>query len=220
MMRRVDLVPASYRLRQRQRQTLFAIVVGGVVLAVLLFGWWFLLGQQINDKEEELASVRASNARLQENIDELQRFADLEAEVQAKVAALQTVMVGDVNWPKVLTEVAVVVPGEIWFEQMSGSAGATEGATPVGTETAPVRLADDTPVGRVTFTGRTLSMPGVAKWLIRQMSVKDFQAVWLNNAVFSEAGQTDTGGPVVGDWESTIELDAAALSNRFQQVTP
>lgn len=219
MMRRVDLVPASYRQQRRQRQTLSAIVVVGVVLAVLLFGWWFLLGQQINDREEELASVRAANARLEEDIAELQRFADLEAEVQAKVAALQTVMVGDVNWPKVLTEVAVVVPGEIWFEQMIGSAGTTEGATTVGTETAPVRIADDTPVGRVTFTGRTLTMPGVAKWLIRQMSVKDFQAVWLNNAAFTEAGQTDATGPPVGDWEGTIELDSAALSNRFQQVT-
>jgi Tfp pilus assembly protein PilN len=219
MMRRVDLVPASYRERRRQRQTLFGIVVVGVVLAVLLFGWWFLLGQQINDKEEELASVRAANARLQEDINELQRFADLEAEVQAKVAALQTVMVGDVNWPKVLTEVAVVVPGEIWFQQMTGSAGTTEGATPVGTETAPVRIASDTPVGRVTFTGRTLTMPGVAKWLIRQMSVKDFQAVWLNSAAFTEAGSAATAVPV-GDWESTIELDSTALSNRFQQVTP
>jgi Tfp pilus assembly protein PilN len=219
MMRRVDLVPASYRERRRQRQTLVAIVVVGVVLAVLLFGWWFLLGQQIDDREEELASVRAANSRLEDEIAELQRFADLEAEVQAKVAALQTVMIGDVNWPKVLTEVAVVVPGEIWFEQMAGSAGATEGATPVGTETAAVRVADDSPVGRVTFTGRTLTMPGVAKWLIRQMSVKDFQAVWLNNAAFTEVGQVG-GAPPVGDWESTIELDAASLSNRFQQVTP
>jgi Tfp pilus assembly protein PilN len=220
MMRRVDLVPASYRERRRQRQTLSAIVVVGVVLAVLLFGWWFLLGQQINDREEELASVRAANARLQEDIDELQRFADLEAEVQDKVSALQTVMAGDINWPKVLTEVALVVPGEIWFEQMSGSAGATEGASPVGTETAAVRIVDETPTGRLTFTGRTLSMPGVAKWLIRQMSVKDFQAIWLNNAAFTEEGNVDAAGVVVGDWESTLELGPEALSDRFQQVTP
>jgi Tfp pilus assembly protein PilN len=217
MMRRVDLVPASYRERRRQRQTLSAIVVVGVVIAVLMLGWWFLLGQQIKEKETELASVRAANSKLEEDIAELQRFADLEAEVQAKVTALQTVMVGDLNWPKLLTEVAVVVPGEVWLTEMTGSAGATEGATPVGTETAPVRIADDSAVGRVSFKGRSLSMPGVAKWLIRQMSVKDFQAVWLNSAAFSESG---VGGVPVADFDSTIELDTEALSDRFQQVTP
>jgi len=217
MMRRVDLVPASYRQRRRERQTLAGIVVVGVVLAVLLFGWWFLLGQQIDDRESELASVRARNAALEEDISELQRFADLEAEVNAKVTALQTVMAGDVNWPKVLTEVAVVLPGEIWLTELTGSAGATEGSTPVGTETAPVRVSNDAPVGRVAFKGRSLTMPGVAKWLIRQMSVEDFQAVWLTSAVFSE---TPIAGVPVADFDSTIELDAAALSERFQQVTP
>lgn len=219
-MRRVDLVPESYRARRRQRQTLSAIVVVGAVLALLLFGYWFYLGQQIDDREAELADVRNRNAQLEADIAELQRFADLEAEVQTKVSALQTVFIGDVNWPKVLTEVALVVPGEIWFTELTGSAGATEGATPVGTETAPVRVGDDAPVGRITFTGRTLTMPGVAKWLIRQMSVKDFQAVWLNNAAFTESGQTGTGGPIVGDWDSTLELDQRSLSHRFEQVAP
>ena len=218
MMRRVDLVPDSYRVRRRQRQTLSAIVVAGAVVALLLFGYWFFLGQQINDRRAELADVEATNDRLEADIAELQRFADLEAEVQAKVTALQTVFVGDVNWPKVLTEVALVVPGEIWFDEMSASAGATEGATPVGTETAPVRIADDAPIGRVTFKGKTLTMPGVAKWLIRQMSVKDFQAVWLNSAAFTEAGNTE-GGVITGDWDSTLELDSKALSHRFEQVT-
>jgi Tfp pilus assembly protein PilN len=219
MMRRVDLVPESYLVRRRQRQTLSAIVVAGAVVALLLFGYWFYLGMQINDRETELADVTARNDVLEEQIADLQEFADLEAEVRDKEAALQTVMVGDVNWPKVLTEVALVVPGEIWFEEMSGSAGATEGATPVGTETAPVRVADDAPVGRVTFKGKTLTMPGVAKWLIRQMSVKDFQAVWLNSAAFTEQGNTQ-GGPITGDWDSTLELDAKSLSHRFEQVTP
>jgi Tfp pilus assembly protein PilN len=217
MMRRVDLVPASYREQRRQRQTLSGIIVIGVVIALLLFGWWFLLGQQINDQEAVLADVQARNARLEADIAELQRFADLEAEVNAKVTALQTVMVGDVNWPKVLTEVAVVLPGEVWLTEFTASAGATEGSTPVGTETAPVRVADDSPIGRVSFKGRSLTMPGVAKWLIRQMSVKDFQAVWLTTAAFTEGG---IGGVPVAEFDSTIELDAKALSNRFQQVTP
>jgi Tfp pilus assembly protein PilN len=220
MMRRVDLVPESYRARRRQRQTLSGIVVIGAVVALLLFGYWFYLGQQIDNRNEELANIQASNAVLEEQIAELQRFADLEAEVNAKLGALQTVFVGDVNWPKVLTEVALVVPGEIWFEEMTGSAGATEGSTPVGTETAPVRLADDTPIGRVQFQGKTLTMPGVAKWLIRQMSVKDFQAVWLNSAAFTEEANAAGTGPVVGEWDSTMELDSEALSHRFEQVTP
>ena len=219
MMRRVDLVPESYRARRRQRQTLSAIVVIGAVVALLLFGYWFYLGQQIDNKNEELQNIQAANAVLEQQIADLQRFADLESEVNAKLGALQTVFVGDVNWPQVLTEVALVVPGEIWFDEMTASAGATEGATPVGTETAPVRLADDAPIGRVSFKGKTLTMPGIAKWLIRQMSVKDFQAVWLNSAAFTEEVNAAGTGPAVGEWDSTLELDSKALSHRFEQVT-
>ena len=212
MMRRIDLLPSVYAERRRQRRNVISVFVAGLLVLLLLLGWWFYLGIQINDAEDELAQVIAQNDALEAEIAELQRFAQLAAEVEAKRTALQTVFAGDIDWPALLTEVAMVIPGEVWLTNFTASAGSTEGATPVGTETAAVRIDDGEPFGRISFSGTSLSMPGVAKWMIRLESVKEFFAVYLNNATATEE---EGGVPTVG-FESTLELSEKAASRRFQ----
>ncbi len=213
VIRRIELLPASYRERQRQRRTLTGIVGAGVVGLVLLGLYWFMLGGQINTAEEELAGVQAQNAQLQSQIAELQEFADLAAEVQTKRQALATVMTDDIDWPSILTELAMVVPGEVWLTNMTASFGAGEGASQVGTETAEVRINPELAIGRITFSGSSLSMPGVAKWLIRLATVREFEAIWLGDA----SGGNLVGGRPVFTFNSTIELNNKAKSDRFQE---
>jgi hypothetical protein len=55
-------------------------------------------------------------------------------------------------------------------------------------------------------------MPGVAKWLVRLGTVKDFTAIWLNSA--TEADSRPGCEPVTFD--STVELSESAQSDRFQ----
>ena len=211
-MRRLELLPAVYEQRRRQRRAIAATVAVGVVALALLLGYWLVLGMRIEEAEDDLTRAAARNSELQAEIDSLQRFAQLEAEVNAKEAALATVMTGDVDWPSVLTEVAMLVPGDIWLRNLSASAGQTEGASAVGTETAPVRISDTEPFGRIQFQGVSLTMPGVAKWLVRLGTVKEFEALWLNDATESEFGTTTT----VVDFSSTLELNDKAASDRYQ----
>jgi Tfp pilus assembly protein PilN len=211
-MRQIDLLPSIYAEKRRERSILSAIVGAGLVVLLLLVAYWFMLGGQVSDAESDLAAAQQRNARLQAQIAELQRFADLEAEVQAKELALKNVMSGDVAWPSVLTEIAMVTPGEVWLTDLTASAGLTEGATPVGTETAAVRIVDEQPAGRVQFTGASLTMPGVSKWLIRLAGAKGFSAAWLNSARETEATGTEQA---FVEFDSTIELNQKALSRRF-----
>jgi Tfp pilus assembly protein PilN len=215
MMRPIDLLPPAYAERRRQRRNLGIVVVIGLIVLGLLFVWWFMLGTQIAARRNELTSIEQRNASLQAEIDELQRFAALEQEVIAKEEALFSVMQGDLAWPSILTEIAMVIPGEIWFDQLSGSAGITEGATPVGTETAAVRVSERQTVGRLQFQGNSLTMNGVSKWLIRLAGVRGFNAVWLNSAT---EGDLETA--TVVSFDNTIELGRPALSQRFQGGSP
>jgi Tfp pilus assembly protein PilN len=214
-MRRIDLLPQRYAEQRRQRRNLGLVVVAGLVALLLLLGWWFLLGQQIGNAEDDLAEVQATNAQLESQIAELQRFAELEAEVQAKRQALRTVFAGDVDWPAVLTEVAMVVPGEVWLTNLTASAGQTEGAAPVGTETAEVRISQGQPFGRIQFQGQSLSMPGIARWMLRLESVREFAAVYLNSATKAEASE-GTAAEIV-TFDNTLELSDKAASGRFQR---
>ncbi len=220
MIRRVGLLPLRYERQRRERRRIgFTALTGLVVLAALVF-WWFMIAGEIQEAGDQLALVEATNANLQSDIDELQSFAELADEVQKKRTALQQVMAGDVDWPALLTEVALVVPGEVWLTTLTASAGQTEGAAPVGTETAAVRISEKRAFGRVQFVGKSLSFPGIAKWLIRQETVEDFSAVWLNSATKeaqeASAGATTAAGPEVVTFDTTIELSGKIASRRFE----
>jgi Tfp pilus assembly protein PilN len=215
-MRRMELLPASHLERRRQRRTVGLIVISGMVALVLVLGYWLVLGMRVADARDELAQAQERNASLQADIDSLQRFAELADEVQAKKTALASVMAGDVDWPGVLTEIAMVVPGEVWLTNLTASAGQTEGSAPVGTETAAVRINDKETFGRIQFQGRSLSMPGVAKWLVRLGTANEFEALWLNNATQSES----TESADVVDFATTLELNDKTASDRFQENVP
>lgn len=213
MMRRIDLLPASYAEKRTQRRNLGVAVVSGLVVLGLLLTWWVTLAGQVADANSDLDAVESRNRSLQADIAELQRFADLQAEVQTKETALASIMTGDLAWPSLMTEVAMVIPGEVWLTNWAASAGATEGAAPVGSETAEVRVSKKSPVGRISFTGKALSMPGIAKWLIRLEDSKSFSGVFLESATEAE-GEEGTATKVF-DFTSTVELNEKSFSLRF-----
>jgi Tfp pilus assembly protein PilN len=215
MMRRIDLLPESYAARQQERRSIAIVAVATLLVVLLLIVWWVSLGSQVSSAKGDLTEAQNRNTQLQAEIAKLQNFAALETEVQTKTGALQTVMQGDVDWPAVLTEVAMVIPGEVWLTNLSTSAGTTEGAEPVGTETNAIRVSQDIPFGRIHFAGCSLTMPGVAKWLIRLKTVKAFTAIWLNTATAPESATTC---PV--QFDSTLELGAKAGSERFTRGLP
>ena len=217
MMRRIDLLPTRYVERRRERRNIGIVVVSSLLVLLLLLGWWFLLGSQISTEQGNLEAAQIQNAQLTQQIAELQRFADLELEVQTKKQALASVFTGDIRWPALLTEVAMVIPGEVWLTNWGSSAGTAEGAGAVGTETAAVRISNQAPTGRIQFSGQSLSMPGVAKWLIRLGTVRAFSAIWLNSASASEGTE---GVPGLVTFDSTLELGDDALSKRFVEGTP
>ena len=211
-MRRMDLLPVAYVERRRERRNIGLVFLAGAVVVLLLVGWFLLLTTQVNQAQDDLAAVQATNRQLEAEIAELQRFAELEAEVQAKRTALQTVFAGDIDWPAMMTQIAMVIPGDVWLNNFSTSAGTTEGAAPVGSEANAIRLSNKSPIGRISFDGNSVCMPGVPRWLIRLGTVKDFSAVWLSDA--TEADSRPGCEPVT--FSSTVELDDSALSNRFQ----
>ncbi len=214
-MRRIDLLPPSYVQRRRERSSLVVVAIVTAVVVLLLIGWWFYLGMKVNDAEQELADAQAANLELDRRIQELQRFVVLENEVAAKRASLQTVMTGDIDWPGILAEIAMVIPGEIWLTNLTASAGMTEGATAVPTETSPIPLSDVEPFGRIQFQGSSLSMTGVAKWMVRLEGVETFFATYLQNATLGE-----TEGRDIVQFGTTIQLSDDAASRRFQQRLP
>ena len=58
-------------------------------------------------------------------------------------------------------------------------------------------------------------MPGIARWMLRLESVKEFFAVYLNSAAEAEGGE-GTATKIV-TFDNTLELSDKAASGRFQR---
>jgi len=211
MMRRVDLLPAIHEQRRRERRNFVIVVLSGLLVLLILIGWWVVLGFKINSAENVLAERQAQNLQLQTQIAELAQFADLESEVQNKKSSLQTVMAGDLDWPALMTEIAMVIPDDVWLRSLTASAGTTAGAAPVPTESNPIDIDPREPFGRILFEGNALSMRAVANWLIRQETVDEFLAVYLG-----AASEAEFGGQIAFGFSNTIELGEDSVSGRFQ----
>ena len=215
-MRRIDLLPEIYERQRLERRNLFLVIIAGIVAFLLLIGWFVVLGIQVNRSEDTLSQRVAQNLVLQQQISELQQFADLETEVLNKRSALQTVMAGDLDWPVLLTEIAMVIPDDVWLTSLTSSAGATEGATSVPTETNPIDIDARPQFGRILFSGKALgSMRAVANWLIRLETVDEFLAVYLGSATEEES---DTSSVKIYEFSTTLELGEKAVSKRYQDV--
>lgn len=212
MMRRIDLLPVAYVQRRKERRNITLVVLAGLFVALLLLVWYFILRGQISDARTELANVQSRNQVLEGQIAELQRFALLDAEVKAKRTALQTVFAGDIDWPSVMTSIAMVTPGEVWLNGLEAT-----GSAPTDAAVAPsggIALTQKVTVGRLSFTANSAScMPGVAKWLVRMTSVEEFDAAWIGSA--TEADSRPGCEPPV-TFDSTLELNEKALSHRFE----
>jgi Tfp pilus assembly protein PilN len=218
MMRRIDLLPSSYAEKRREKRNIGLVMLAGLAVLALLLFYWVFLGTKIGAAEEELAEVEGRNAALQAEIIRLQEFQDLETEVAQKRQALAAVTAADVDWPTILTEIALVTPTDVWFTQLSGSRAGSLGETPVSTEVAEVRLAKTAAAGRVSFSGEALSMPAVAKLLVRLEEIRGVTAVYLQNAVEEEsAGGEDEGPARVVTFDTTIELTENVRANRFTE---
>lgn len=213
MIRRVNLLPERYaELRKQKRTVGYAALGGALVLALLIF-YWFSLSAQINKANDDFASTQQVNAQIQQQVNGLQHFAQLQTEVTTKQQALASVMTGDLDWPSLMSELAMVIPSEVWLDSLTASAGTTEGSSQVGTETAEIPITNQASFGRITFTGGATSMTSIAKWLLSLGDVKDFAAVFLSRADANEGSNDFT-------FESTVQLTQASTSQRFAGSTP
>ncbi|MEA2476221.1 MAG: hypothetical protein QOC87_420 [Actinomycetota bacterium] len=213
MIRRVNLLPEKYAELRKQKRTVGYAALGGAILLLLLIFYWFSLSSQISSANDDYAATQQTNAQIQQQVNGLQKFAQLQSQVNSKQQALASVMTGDIDWSAVMSEIAMVIPGEVWLESLTASAGTTEGASQVGTETADIPITNQASFGRIAFTGGASSMTSVAKWLLSLGNVKDFAATFLNRAEGSDSDSTIA-------FDSTVQLTEAAASQRYQGQTP
>src|SRR5439155_1127414 len=113
---------AAGRARNR-RLTLVVAIAGAAVLALIVF-LYVLQGFTESRLNKDLAAQNATNAQLQQQVNQLQHFATLRTQLQTEETLLSQALAGTVSWSGVLHDLSLVIPDRMWITSLTGSIAA------------------------------------------------------------------------------------------------
>src|SRR4029453_14930011 len=123
--RPVNLIPPEERRGDSATMRQGSLAYGVVgLLAVVLLGVVFMVttGNKVADKEAELSSPEAQEQAATARADALGPYADFAVMAAARNATVTSLAQSRFDWERVLRELALVLPDDIWLVSASGTA--------------------------------------------------------------------------------------------------
>ncbi len=175
-MRAVNLLPRDDPNRRTKTNVPVVVGIAGAVLACAMIGMMYMSASStVHDRQQQLDSLRAQLAVVPPPVQQSSAQAGLAEEETARAAAVSAAMSRRIAWDRVLREVTLVLPSDVWLNTITGASPASPGAVAAaptsGTTTGP-------PTGFV-LAGFTYSQDGVARVLARLTVVPDLSGVQL-----------------------------------------
>lgn len=187
-MRAVNLLPKDDVQRSRKQQNLPALVSTGLVVLVtgLLGVMYFSAKKTADAKDFELQDAKAELAILPTPADIAAKTApqrQLGSEHQARVTALSGALSHRVAWDRVLREISLVLPEDVWLKELHA-----EAPNKAGNPASPLTPAGQPPQ-LMTLVGYTYSHDAVARFMTRLAVIPDLKNVWLERSERVSLGQ-------------------------------
>jgi Tfp pilus assembly protein PilN len=184
-MRAVNLIPREEgRTRRQPGAVSLTAVLGAVLLTAVLSGWFLMASSGVSDRQGELDGLRAELAAIPPPAPTTAPQSSLVAEKDARLAVLGKALGARIAWDRVLREVSLVIPEDVWLEAMN-----TSGPDPAAAAPAP---GQPPPTGGFSITGYTYSHDGVARLLARLAVIPHLENVKLGSSVLDTSGPRPT----------------------------
>lgn len=171
-MRAVNLLPrdAPKRSFEAKRGVAFGAAGGAALVTMLLVSMAMSASGATREKQIELDALRAQIAAIPvAPVKDTSAQDALAAEQGARVGALSSALAERVAWDRVLRQISLVLPEDVWLTNLS--AAAADPAVPAAA-----------PGSGLTLTGSTYSQNGVARFLSRLAVIPDLANVRLQSS--------------------------------------
>jgi Tfp pilus assembly protein PilN len=182
--RAVNLLPRDEPKKsfEANRGVVFGAAGGAALVTAALVSMVISSGGAVDNKQAELDALRAQIAAIPAaETEETTDDSALAAEKGARVGALSAALADRIAWDRVLRQVSLVLPEDVWLTNLSAEAPGA--AAPVaGTAAAGAPF---------TMTGSTYSHNGVARFLSRLTVVPDLQNVRLQSSASAVVGERE-----------------------------
>jgi Fimbrial assembly protein (PilN) len=186
LMRAFDLMPKEETREKGARVGLAKIAVAllGLVLLGGLAAAYLFSGAGAMSKQGELDDLRSQLAELEVPAEEPTPGAPaLASDGQARTTALSAALAARIAWDRVLREVSLVVPEDVWLTQLS----ATTPNAASGGAAAPAVTTGSTSPNSLAAVGFAGSQESVALFLSRLESIPELTTVQLQASTRTES---------------------------------
>ena len=205
-MRTINLLPAEQAQKAKKRRGTFGLILFMLFWLVVLAGGAWLLNNQLQGVEDDLAAQRRVNQGLEAEIASLSEARDIKTAYDQTARQIGAILVADINWGSLLNDVGRVIPDDVWLVSLAAN------------RTVPDPGAEGGAIfGAVTMTGVAFSYPDASTW-IRTLDSAEWDAVggaWVSNVNL----QASDGVSLVR-FSSSASITDGALSNRVQDRIP
>jgi len=124
----VNLIPSDQRSRSAGgRPGSGYVLLGVLAVALAMVTAYVLISNQVNDRESQLAEVRAEADRLEAQSTSLGAFSAFTQIKQTRLASVTQVAQARFDWERVMRELALVMPKGSWLQTVDASVGGAEG---------------------------------------------------------------------------------------------
>jgi Tfp pilus assembly protein PilN len=183
-MRAVNLLPRDEKRQRRQPGAVMLTgVLGGVLATAVLAGFFLMTSSTVSERQSNLDALRAELAAMPAAEETPAANAGLENEKSQRVALLGKALGSRVAWDRILREISLVLPEDIWLESLAANAPDPNFVPSPGKTEAPQ--------GAFTITGYSYSHDGVARLLARLSVLPQLERPTLGSSVIDASQGRD-----------------------------
>jgi len=191
-MRPVNLIPPEDRRGDSAplRAGPFAYIVLGVLVAVLVGVTALVLtGNQIADRKDEVARLEQEDSAAAARAQRLAAYTQFQALREQRVATVTSLADSRFDWERVLRELSLILPSNVWLVSLNASASPTSGGE--NDSSNPLRGSAAGPA--LSISGCAAGQDAVAGFVT---ALKDIDGVTRVGVQSSELADQDSGAGV------------------------
>lgn len=200
---RLSILPEEVAKARQARRLMRGAGVGVLGLATVLGAAATLQAHQVSAAEQKTRAAEQQVATLKNEVNQLQLVTAVHGQMVARGAMEVTALKGDIDWVRVLGQLASVMPPNVHILNFSGSRSTGASAATSGS-------------GTITFgVGGTGDTTAAAAWLEGLERDPDFKTSWVGGVSVNIVNGVQTAS-----FSSTATLTPAAQSNRSKEAQP
>jgi Tfp pilus assembly protein PilN len=130
-MRPIDLTPTDMRQGARAPMRTGAIpyiLVGALVAVLAGVALLVTTGNQVTEREGEVAQLKGENAAAKVQARRLAPYVQFQTLHEQRLATVSSLADSRFDWERVIRELSLVLPGDVWLTELNASASGAEGS--------------------------------------------------------------------------------------------